>query len=122
MEKAEKLEKREFLPRERWLNFALALGPAAWLLHLNVSYLFVTESCGDRTKIMLHAITAVCVVLALIAAAIAWRIRAACAAEPSTTSAERMKWTSTMVLVLSLSMVVVILAQQIPNLILRSCD
>ncbi len=118
----EKLEKREFLPRERWLNFALILGPAAWLLHLNVSYILVPESCDDGTKMMLHAVTAACIVAALVAAAIAWRIRAASAAEPESLSAARLKWTATMVLVLSLAMVLVIVAQQIPNLILRSCD
>jgi uncharacterized Tic20 family protein len=114
------MEKREFLPRERWLNFALILGPAAWVLHLNVSYMLVPESCGDKTKMMLHVVTVVCVVLALIGAAIAWRIRAASVGE--SLSADRTRWTATMVLLLSLSMVVVILAQQIPNFILRSCD
>ena len=119
----ETLEKREFFSRERWLNFALILGPAAWVLHLNISYMLVPESCDQQTKMMLHVVTAACVAVALIAAAIAWRIRATCAGEPETSiSAERMRWTSTLVLLLSLSMVVVILAEQIPNFILRSCD
>jgi hypothetical protein len=116
-------DKREFRTRDRWLNFALALGPAAWLLHLNVSYMLVPESCGAGTKTMLHAVTAACAAAALVAAGIAWRIRAACAAEPPESLwVARTRWLATMVLLLSLSMMVVILAQQIPNLLLRSCD
>jgi len=107
--------KASFTPRERWLNFALILGPAAWVLHLNVSYGLVPESCGDGTKLLLHAVTAGCVLLDLIAAAIAAKIRAAA-------DSERTRWIATLALLLSLSMVVVILAQQIPNVMLRSCD
>lgn len=116
-------EKREFRTRDRWLNFATILGPAAWLLHLNVSYMLVPESCQRGTKVMLHAVTLVCVVLGLIAAGIAWKIRSQCIGEPSTVLwKDRTRWLSTMVVFLSLSMVLVIIAQEIPNLMLRSCD
>jgi len=116
-------EKREFRTRDRWLNFAIMLGPAAWLLHLDVSYMLVPESCQKGTKLMLHAVAAGCAVLALIATAIAWKIRAECIGEPATVLwKDRTRWLATMAVFLSLSMLLVIVAQEIPNLMLRSCD
>lgn len=108
-------QKNEFRPRDRRLMFAFVLGPAAWLLHLDVSYALVPESCGDGSKMILHAVTAVCLVLAAFAAGISWNIRGRAAVE-------RMKWFATLAFVQSLAMMMVILAQEIPNLILRSCD
>lgn len=119
----ERREKSNFLPRDRWLNVAMALGPGAWLLHLNASYMLVPETCGDGSKMILHALTAGCIALALIGAAMAWRIRVACMREsPTSLTVDRTRWTSMMIFVLSLAMVLVIIAQEIPNLILRSCD
>lgn len=116
-------EKREFAPRDRWLMFALILGPSAWLLHLNISYMLVPESCGDGTKLMLHVVAVVCFAGALGAAALAWSIRAKCIGEPDTVLwRERTKWVATFVFVLSLSMALVIVAQEIPNLMLGSCQ
>ena len=110
----ERQEKSNFLPRDRWLNFASILAPAAWVLHLNISYMLVPETCGDGTKMILHIVTAACIAVALIAAAIAWTIRAV--------TIDRAKWTATMGFCLSLVMIVVIIAQEIPNVMLRSCD
>lgn len=116
-------QKTEFRPRDRWLNFALVLGPTAWMLHLGISYMLVSESCEHGTKLMLHGVTAACVALALIAAAIAWKIRAACLDDPAPALwKDRTRWLATMIVCLSLAMTLVILAQQIPNLLLRSCD
>lgn len=116
-------EKTEFRPRDRWLLFALFLGPAAWMLHLDLTYMLVPESCGRGSKLMLHGITLGCVAIALLAAGIAWKIRSECEGEPATVLwKDRTKWIATTALVLALSMVVVIVAQEIPNVLLRSCD
>jgi uncharacterized membrane protein YidH (DUF202 family) len=109
------LYKSQFTPAERWIISAFILGPSAWMLHLFVSYSLEPESCDRGTKLILHVVTIVCVALALVAAAIAWRVR-------TSSSGERMEWLTTVTLILSLSMVVVILAQEIPNVLLRSCQ
>jgi NhaP-type Na+/H+ or K+/H+ antiporter len=109
-------DKTNFGPRDRWLMFALLLGPSAWALHLNLSYILAPESCAQASKTILHAVTGGCVVIAVAAAAIAWRIRQTSEGE------ERSRWLADVAIVLALSMVLVILAQEIPNLMLRSCD
>ena len=113
--------KREFANRDRWLNFAMVLGPAAWLAHLNISYALVPESCLDGSKLKLHIATIVCVLIALSAAAIGWFIRGTMV-DDGIPWKERTKWTANFVVILSISMAIVIVAQEIPNLILRSCD
>lgn len=116
-------EKSEFHPRDRWLIAAFIGAPSAWMLHLIISYSLVPESCERKTKLMLHVVTLLCAAIAAVAGVIAWRIRATCQLEPaSAVWKERTKWTATMTLVLAISMVVVIIAQEIPNLLLRSCD
>ena len=107
--------KTDFGTRDRWLLFAFILAPAAWLLHLNVSYMLVPESCGDGTKWMLHVVTLVCLAAAAAAAWIAWNIR-------RRAESDRMQWMAMLVMTQAFAMMVVILAQEIPNLMLRSCD
>jgi hypothetical protein len=114
--------KTDFRPRDRWLLFALFLAPAAWMLHLDLSFALVRETCVDGSKLKLHILTAVCVAIALVAAAIAWWIRGVSLAEPETPLSERTKWIATTAVILSISMAIVIVAQEIPNVILRSCD
>jgi hypothetical protein len=113
--------KTDFRTPDRWLNFALVLGPAAWIAHLNYSYMLVPESCAGGSKLKLHIATAICVAVALLAAAIAWAIRGRIAEEPELWH-ERARWMATFIVVLSVSMAVVIVAQEIPNLMLRSCQ
>lgn len=108
--------KSEFQPRDRWLMFALILGPLSVLTHLNVSYVLVPTSCAQGDKMLLHLSTGVFLLLAAAAAFIGWRIYGRFA------DAERTRWLSTFVIALSISSMVVILAMEIPNLILRSCD
>jgi hypothetical protein len=113
--------KREFRTHDRWLNFALVLAPAAWLAHLNISYAMVPESCADGSNLRHHVATAVCLLVALAAAAIAWSIRGRIAGE-ALLEQQRTKWMATFIVVLSLSMAVVIVAQEIPNLVMGACD
>jgi hypothetical protein len=107
--------KSDFGPIERRLVWAFILAGTAWFLHLIISDALAPESCADRTKIILHLVTVCCFAATLLAAGIAWRARAI-------PTSEEIRWTAIMVLVLSLSFSVVILAQEIPNLLLRSCD
>jgi O-antigen ligase len=107
--------KSDFTRHDRWLFACGALASAAWMLHLTISYALVPESCGDGTKWMLHLATIICAPLTLVAAAIAWRVR-------STLHEGRRRWMAGMTAGLCVSMTILVLAQEIPNLILRSCD
>jgi hypothetical protein len=108
-------EKTEFRPRDRWLLFAFILGPMSALTCLTVAYGLVPTACAHGSKAMLHACTAVFFVLALSAAAIAWR-------EFRSADEERARWFATVTMSLAISSAVMIVALEIPNWILRSCE
>ncbi|MEA2465272.1 MAG: hypothetical protein QOJ98_3019 [Acidobacteriota bacterium] len=115
-------QKTEFRSRDRWLMFAFILGPMSVLTHLNVSYALVPTSCAQGDKTLLHVSTAVFLLLAAAAALIGWRIYGRFANGEAELWRERTRWFSMFVIALSISSMVVILAMEIPNLILRSCD
>jgi hypothetical protein len=115
-------EKSEFHSRDRWLIFSLLVGPMAALTDLTVSYALVPDACAQGTKWMLHLSTVIFALVALTGAAIAFRVRRLCESGGGYLWIERTKWVATVAMVLAVSSVVVILAMEIPNLILRSCD
>ncbi len=115
-------EKTEFHARDRWLIFAFALGPMAVLTHLTVSYALVPESCAQDSKTMLHVSTAVFFVLALIAMLIGGHYHRAFMDAEGVLWKERTRWLAIVVMVLSVFSAVVILAMEMSNVILRSCD
>jgi H+/Cl- antiporter ClcA len=115
-------EKSEFRPRDRWLMFSFVLGPMAVLTNLLVSYSLVPTACTQRSKAMLHVSTLVFVVLSLIGGAIAWHYYKECDLADGVLWRERTRWVATVAMVLALASVVVILAMEIPNLMLGSCD
>ncbi len=114
--------KTEFRPRDRWLMFAFALAPMSALTHLTVSYMLVPEACARSSKAILHASTAVFLVLALIAMSIGWYYRRAFQDAAGVLWQERTQWVANVVMVLSIFSAVVILAMELANLILWSCD
>ena len=114
--------KTEFRSRDRWLMFAFALGPMSALTHLTVSYALVPEACARSSKAILHGSTAVFLLLALIAMSIGWHYRRAFRDAAGVLWQERMHWLATVAMVLSVFSAVLILAMELANLILRSCD
>jgi hypothetical protein len=117
---AQKERKTDFRREDRLLIFATMMASSGWILHLNVSYVLAPESCDQRSKWMLHGLTIGCLVITAIAAAIAWRLRAPSVSDPEV--AQRIHWMALATVVFSVALSMVIVAQEIPNLILRSCD
>jgi hypothetical protein len=115
-------QKTEFDTRDRWLLFAFVLAPSSVLAHLTVSYSLVPTSCAQGDKTLLHFSTAVFIVLAAIAGLIGWRVYGRFHDSAGELWRERTRWFSAVVIALAISSMVVILAMEIPNLILRSCD
>lgn len=104
----EREEKTDFTPLDRKLIFALFLAAIGWILHLNVSYLLMPQSCENGSKSILHVVTLVCLAITAAGGLLAWR--------------ERARWMGMMIAVFAMVLLLVIVAQEIPNLILRSCD
>jgi hypothetical protein len=114
--------KTDFRTHDKWLVFALVLGPLAALGDLTVSYVLALESCTRGSKLILHASFATFLALTLVAAFIAWRTRAAAGSPAEDALHERTHWLANAAIVLALGSALVVIAMEIPNLILRSCD
>jgi hypothetical protein len=117
-----KPEKTEFHARDRWLTFAFALGPLAALSNLVAGYALVPTACAHASKTMLHVSTAAFFVVALVGALIGWRTCNAFTEADSALWQERTRWFAMVVTILSIGSALVIIAMEIPNVILRSCD
>jgi hypothetical protein len=98
------------------------LGPAAWALHLQVSYTLSAFACEDVWRITLHATFLVTLALPLAGAYIGWgNWRASRDATPGGIRVDRSRFMATAGIILSLFFAIVIVAQWIPNLFLEPC-
>ena len=119
----EKERKSDFRAVDRKLIAAFFTAVSGWFLHLNLSYMLMPESCENRSKLILHVVTAGCLLVTMAAAVVAWRTRAAFTAQPEEMPGRELtRWMATLIAALSVALSIVIVAQEIPNLILRSCD
>jgi hypothetical protein len=114
--------KRELRGRERLLLFAFALGPLAALSNLAVCYTLVPTACARGSNVLLHASAALFVVIALASALIGRHYHAQFGETGGMLSRERMRWLALVTIVLGLSSVVIIVAMELPNILLRSCQ
>ena len=105
--------KTDFTSRDRWLMFAIVLAPMAPLTHLLISYALVPTACAQGSKLWLHVSTIVFLIVSVAAGLIArWR----------DDGDDRTRWMVKAAIALSAMSVLTILAMEIPNLLLRSCD
>ena len=114
--------KTDFRAHDRWLVIVMAAGPVAALTNLSLSYALAPESCRQGTKLWLHVSFAVFVGISVASALIARRIGSRFDAGSPDPLVERTRWQATAALILSIASVVLLIAMEIPNLILRSCD
>lgn len=115
-------EKSEYRPRDRWLIYSFVVGPLAALSQQSVMYVLVPSACAQRSNFMLHIATAVFLLIALTGTLIAWRYLAAFREARDELWKERTYWVAAAAVTLSLGSMLVIVAQELPNLILRSCQ
>ncbi len=114
--------KTDFRTHDKWLVFAFVLGPLAALSNVTVSYALMPESCIRGSKLILHISFAVFFALTLLAIGIAWRTRASFGPPTEDDLHERTHWLANSAMVLAIGSALVLIAMEIPNLILRSCD
>lgn len=114
--------KTDFRGHDKWLVFALNLGPLAALTNLTLSYTLAFESCARGSKLMLHVCAAVFFVIALLGAFLAHRVGRKIGEPNADALHERTQWLVNAAIILGIGSAVLIVAMEIPNLILRSCD
>jgi hypothetical protein len=114
-------QKTEFRTRDRWLLFALWAGPMAALTNLTVNYTLAAEACDRGSKTMLHLITLVFLLVALGSALLARHYHKQCEGAEGVLWMERTRWFALVAMVLSIASAVVIVAMEVPNLLLGSC-
>jgi hypothetical protein len=106
-------QKSDFRGHDRRLMFAMILGPMAALTDLGIAYSLSPTACEQASKTLLHTTSVAFLLMSLCAALIA---------RTATDTAEKSRWMVNVAVVLSLFSAVVIIAMEIPNWILRSCD
>jgi hypothetical protein len=116
------MEKTDFRPRDRWLTYAFLIGPLAALAQLTVMYTLVPTACERASKTLLHGSTAVFLVIALSGALVASRFVAEFRDPGGDVSLERSRWLAVAAMALSIGSMMVIVALELPNVILRNCQ
>jgi len=99
-------------------------GPLAWFLHQQVSYGLATLNCAATATLVLHAMTAVALLIALAGAGIAWMSWRRTGGEwpaRSDGTVARSRFMALGGLLLSALFFLVIVAQGLPNFFLSPC-
>lgn len=104
--------KSDFRPPDKRLLAAFVIGPVAALTAQLIGYTLAPTACERGSKLLLHATMAAFFVIALCGALLG-RARA---------EEERVHWMSIVATTISLASALVIVAMEIPNLMLGSCD
>jgi hypothetical protein len=109
--------------RALWAGILLA--PAAFLLNLEVAYAVVPRACSLGTRLPVHLVHLVCLLLAAAGVLIAWRSwRATGETWPGGAGGRisRSRFMAGIGLLFSLFIVMVIVAQWIPSFMLNPCQ
>ena len=116
------MEKTDFRPRDRWLTYAFLIGPLAALTQLTVMYTLVPTACERDSRALLHGSTAAFLIIALSGALVAWRGMGESRDAEGDVSRERSRWLAVAAMALSIGSMLVIVALELPNVILRNCQ
>jgi hypothetical protein len=102
-----------------WLWVIVLLAPTAWATALGVTFSLTNETCISRSRAAMAAAAVICIVLAILPAAIAWPWRQRVNAD--TESGERMRFMLAMAAGGSVLFALVNLLAAVPILFLDSC-
>ena len=117
-------EKGDFDAFDRWLVLLAVTPPAIWLTHLSVSYSFVPQACEWTDKTVLHVLTMVALAITVLCSWLSWRAlaRLGTAGPTSQPHEPRRRFMAVTAVVFGVLFTMLTVANEIPNLILRSCD
>jgi hypothetical protein len=116
------MEKTDFRPRDRWLTYAFLIGPLAALTQLTVMYTLVPTACEQGSRALLHGSTALFLLIALSGVLVGSRSMAEFRHPDSDVTRERSRWLAMAAMALSIGSMLVIVALELPNVILRNCQ
>ncbi|MBV9496164.1 MAG: hypothetical protein JOZ54_18090 [Acidobacteria bacterium] len=102
-----------------WLVFAMVIGPLAALGNLTISDALAPTACEQGSMLLLHVCAAVSLLLALTGSVIG---RRAVVTQTDMLARDPAHWMAVAAFYLSLGSAMAIIAMEIPNWILRSCD
>ena len=117
--------KSDFEPADRRLAIAMLAPPVIWLTHLGVSFSLVPLVCRSGNKAILHSLTVAGIVLTLAAGWIAWKGLRDLGAGPLNRGdvlRTRRRFMALTAAVFAALFTLLLVANQIPNFILRSCQ
>jgi hypothetical protein len=111
--------------RDVHLWLAVLAGPFAWALQQQVSYMITPTVCASGRHVFLHLVTLAALLIAGAGAALAWK-RWKAAPEGSTEKGDpigsRVRFMALCGVLTCVFFALVILATEVPNLVLRVCD
>ena len=117
---------RSALKRDLGLWTGLLAGPIAWALHQQVMYSLVPRICAGLNRWVLHAVSLVCILMALAGTAVAWRLwQASGPTERGEFEGElhsRIQFMAMLGVTGSLFFAMIVFAQAIPTFILDPCQ
>jgi hypothetical protein len=111
------------------LWYGVLVGPFAWALDLEASYMMVQTACDSRQPLLLHLASLVTLLACLAGLLVSWRAWTRLAGEEGsstsrgTPTGSRQRFMAASGIVLSIGFSLVIVATEIPNLLLstRGC-
>lgn len=107
-----------------WLWAGMLTAPLAFLLHLQVNYMLVTQLCQSEHKLILHLVTLAFLLVAAGGGFVAWRNWEAAGRKwpgEAGSVTERSRFMSVVGLLLSALIVLALVAQWIPQFIYDPC-
>lgn len=116
------MEKTDFRRLDRWLTYAFLIGPLAALAQLTLMYTLVPTACQRDSWALLHGSTVAFLIMASSGALVAWRGTAEFREVDGDLSHERSRWLAVAAMALSIGSMLVIVALELPNVILRNCQ
>ncbi|HEY0513492.1 MAG TPA: hypothetical protein VGH73_16400 [Thermoanaerobaculia bacterium] len=111
--------------RDVLLWFAVLAGPLSWALTEQLSYMLTPTACWSGRQVFLHLVP-LCTLLIVLAGGLVARSRWKQAPEGSTEKGDpqgsRIRFMALIAIWLCATFGLVILATEIPNLVLKACD
>jgi hypothetical protein len=107
-----------------WLWAGLLAAPLAFLLHLQINYMLTTQLCPGGHKLVLHLVTLAFLLIAVGGAVVAWRNWEAAGRKWPGEQAnvpERSRFMAVVGLLISALVLLVFIAQLIPQFIFDPC-
>jgi hypothetical protein len=111
--------------RDRALWFSVLAGPFAWALTEQLSYMLTPTACWTGSHFILYLVPLGALLIVLAGAAVArsrWRRAPEGSTERGYPEDSRIRFMAVAGFWLCVSFAVVILAETVPNLVLRVCD